>query len=361
MASRIPGRCTLTATCRPSRKRARWTWPSEAAAIGLTSKSRKGLRHANAELGGDDFLDFIETERLHFVLQPGERFQVGLRHQLDPGGKQLAELYKGGPKFLQVACQLVGFGCFLGRNALLGLERFFQSALLDEVGTAIFHEEPRDLAIAIEMLRFQRDGHASLNESGGPKREDLARRADGIASTNFQSCGLFSLSDRHERLLNVQLRVTPHTRLCGSPCRRLRANRKSVVFAGSRPCGFTFLDKPVALLGVVVGIGRLDFVAPALSLRPAFSFRRDCRAIPPFRASLAPFSTSALKSSPFTPLKPKSMLSSGQSKWYSPMLPADQRAAFVERAAKNGVAADPDPRTARRFLASDLFPTTCCS
>ena len=37
--SRTPGRCTLTTTSRPSRKRARWTCPIEAAAMGTGSNS----------------------------------------------------------------------------------------------------------------------------------------------------------------------------------------------------------------------------------------------------------------------------------------------------------------------------------
>ena len=108
------------------------------------------------------------------------------------------------------------------------------------------------------------------------------------------------------------------------------------------------LDEPFALLRIVV---RICF--PLSSLQARFSSSLFAvRCVEPFAISwsLAPFSTSALKSSPFTPLKPKSMLSSGQSKWYSPMLPAKQRATFVDRPAQNCVTADPHSRTARRFL-----------
>ena len=41
--SRTPGRWTFTATRRSSRRRARWTWPSEAAARGVDSNSAKAL------------------------------------------------------------------------------------------------------------------------------------------------------------------------------------------------------------------------------------------------------------------------------------------------------------------------------
>jgi hypothetical protein len=34
----MPGRWILTATARPSSSAARWTWPSEAAAAGVSSK-----------------------------------------------------------------------------------------------------------------------------------------------------------------------------------------------------------------------------------------------------------------------------------------------------------------------------------
>src|SRR5688500_987727 len=43
ICSRTPGRCTLTATRRPLRSCARWTWPSDAAASGVGSNSAKAL------------------------------------------------------------------------------------------------------------------------------------------------------------------------------------------------------------------------------------------------------------------------------------------------------------------------------
>ena len=41
--SRMPGRCTFTATTRPLRSTARWTCPSEAAATGVFSNSAKAF------------------------------------------------------------------------------------------------------------------------------------------------------------------------------------------------------------------------------------------------------------------------------------------------------------------------------
>ena len=56
---------------------------------------RERFRHSDAELGGDDLLDLVERERLDLVLQPRERFEVSLRHQLDAGREKLAKLHEG--------------------------------------------------------------------------------------------------------------------------------------------------------------------------------------------------------------------------------------------------------------------------
>ena len=41
ISSRMPGRCTLTTTSRPSRSAARWTCPNDAAEMGTGSNSEK--------------------------------------------------------------------------------------------------------------------------------------------------------------------------------------------------------------------------------------------------------------------------------------------------------------------------------
>ena len=61
--SRTPGRCTFTATGRPSRSTARCTCPSDALASGIVVEGLEGLRHPHAELGRDDLLDLREPER----------------------------------------------------------------------------------------------------------------------------------------------------------------------------------------------------------------------------------------------------------------------------------------------------------
>ena len=115
----------------------------------------KGFRKADAELFADDFFDFGEAERLDLILQPGERVEVSRREQLHARREELADLDEGGPELLEVGRQLVGFRRLLRRDLLLGGERFVETARLHEIGPAVFHEDPRDLAIALQMLWFQ--------------------------------------------------------------------------------------------------------------------------------------------------------------------------------------------------------------
>ena len=125
----MPGRCTLTATRWPLRRRARWTWPSEAAASGVASKSKTPSTNARPVRPPRSF-HFAESERLDLVLQAGERFEIGARHQIDAGREQLAELDEGRPQLFEILREFVGFGRFLGRDVLLGFERFFEAGCL---------------------------------------------------------------------------------------------------------------------------------------------------------------------------------------------------------------------------------------
>ena len=134
---------------------ARWTWPNDAAAIGSLFEIGEGFRDSHAQLGADDFLDLVETKRLHFVLQAGERLEVRLRQQFDPGREELPELDEGRPQFLQIVGQLVCLRRFRRRDPLLGGEGLGKSGLLHQIGPAVLHEDPGDLAIAIEVLRFE--------------------------------------------------------------------------------------------------------------------------------------------------------------------------------------------------------------
>ena len=85
------------------------------------------FRHANAEFGRDNFFHFVEGEWLHLVLQAGERFEIGARQQFHAGGEKLAELHEGRAELFQIVRQLAGFGRFLRRDPLLGIERFLES------------------------------------------------------------------------------------------------------------------------------------------------------------------------------------------------------------------------------------------
>ena len=98
ICSRMPGRCTLTATGRPSRSAARCTCPSDAAASGVGFEARERLRDADAQLLRDDALDVREGERFDLVLQPRERLEVRAAEDVGAGREELTELDEGGSR-----------------------------------------------------------------------------------------------------------------------------------------------------------------------------------------------------------------------------------------------------------------------
>ena len=76
--------------------------------------------------------------------------------QFDAGREKLPEFHKCRPEFFQIVPPArSAFAASFGRDPLLGLQRFLEPGLLYQIGAAVFNEEPRDLAIAIEVLRFQ--------------------------------------------------------------------------------------------------------------------------------------------------------------------------------------------------------------
>ena len=148
--SRMPGRCTLTTTSRPSRSVARCTCPSEAAASGRWSKVGKTLESRTPS----SVLTISSTSSngngSTLVLQPGQRLDVRRREQVDAGGHQLAELHEGRAHRLEVVGE-PGRGL---RVALL--ERLVGEDGVDpggahEIPPPVPGEEGRDLAVALQV------------------------------------------------------------------------------------------------------------------------------------------------------------------------------------------------------------------
>ena len=98
----------------------------------------KRFRHTNAELGRDDLLDFVERERLDFVLQPGERFEVSAAASARRGWRAAARVSRTSARvFRDRPPARSRFGRFFGRDALLGCQRFLEPAFFDQIGATV--------------------------------------------------------------------------------------------------------------------------------------------------------------------------------------------------------------------------------
>ena len=118
IASSTPGYCTFTATSRPSRSTARWTWPIDAAATGTGSQSRKRRSGSFAQLLADHLLGQARRHRRHVGLQAGQRF-LGLgRQALGDEGHHLAQLHDGALHVAELLGHVLG-----GPDGELLLER----------------------------------------------------------------------------------------------------------------------------------------------------------------------------------------------------------------------------------------------
>ena len=303
---------------------------------------RKGFRHSDAELRRHDLFDLVEREWLDLVLQSGERFEVRARHQLDAGGKELPKFDEGRAQLLQVVRQFAGLGRFLGGDPLFGRERLFESGFLDQVGSAVFNEEPRDLPVAIEVLRFQRNGHASLKRIW---------RACGLQPRCHCSSGF----SRKEALVPAK---------AGTICERLRRFLVARLVVdlepieercrgGIKAMRLDLLLEPFAFLRIIVRICRFDFVAPGVHFLRRFLFPM---AIEPFRHLVVAgaFLDLRLEIVTLHPFETEKHVIERTIKMILADVARDQRAAFVERPAQNRVAADANSRTPGRFLGQIL-------
>ena len=115
MASSTPGYCTFTATARPSWVRARWTWPIDAAAIGIGSHSANSTSGAAPSSSRDHLGGQLGRHRRGVLLELGQRLAHRLGQALVEVAGHLAELHHGA---LHVAERL---GHLLGGLQLAGL------------------------------------------------------------------------------------------------------------------------------------------------------------------------------------------------------------------------------------------------
>src|SRR5688572_1960703 len=99
--SRMFGRCTFTATLRPSRSCARCTGQR------LGFERCDPFRQPHPQIFLDDALHFGERERFEGVLQARQRLQVPFGKQVSTGGKQLPQLYERRAELFEVARKLV--------------------------------------------------------------------------------------------------------------------------------------------------------------------------------------------------------------------------------------------------------------
>src|SRR5947209_11095883 len=312
---------------------------------------RKSFRHSDAELGTDDFFNLVERERLDLVLKAGEGIEVRLWHQLDASGEQLTQLHKRGTEFLQVVGELVRFCRFLRRDPLLGCQGPLEPTLFHQIRAAVFDEEPRNLAIAVQVLRFKRDSHASLKRFSGaqwpwPMTVRVGTPAAASAGPPWQ---------RNRRTAQPAVPTAPrdNTATLGrllvarlivglEPIEESRLLRLELV-------NRHLLDEPVALFGIVVRVRFLNFITPRFHF-----FRRFFIAvvIEPFchfliaRALLH----RCLEIVALHALEPKEHVIERTIEMIFADVSPEKRAAVVISSRQNRVAPDSRPRTARRFL-----------
>ena len=116
------------------------------------------LGDANAELLTDDPFDLGEGEGLDVVLKPREGFQVGNRKEVRAGRKELPELDERRTEPFEVLRQLQGLrrrvdAPGLRRQVPLDIQPF------GEVSPPVLHEQDGDVLVALEVRRFEREGH----------------------------------------------------------------------------------------------------------------------------------------------------------------------------------------------------------
>jgi hypothetical protein len=86
-----------------------------------------------------------------------EGLGVGEGDDVGAGGKELAELDVGGSHFFEIVGELVGIRFLFGGGLSVGLGHDIgETGVFDEVGTAIFPEEPGDVFVLLEVLREER-------------------------------------------------------------------------------------------------------------------------------------------------------------------------------------------------------------
>ncbi len=88
----MPGRCTFTATSRPSCVRARCTWAMLAAATDFEVEPGEVLLQRPAEIALQDLAHLRPRGGRHAVLEPAQCLRPGLREQIESRREQLAHL-----------------------------------------------------------------------------------------------------------------------------------------------------------------------------------------------------------------------------------------------------------------------------
>src|SRR5205823_1948438 len=120
-------------------------------------ESGKGLGNADVQLFGDDALDLVEGKGLDAVLETRDRAQGVRWRQIGASGKQLPDFDEGGAELFQIMREVIGgdVGVRLTRRQLVRIE----SRVKQQIGSALFEQQPRDLVVATNVIRPQRQAH----------------------------------------------------------------------------------------------------------------------------------------------------------------------------------------------------------
>ena len=108
IASPTPGYCTLTATVRPSRVTARWTWPIEAAAAGSGDQSRKIRSGSPPSSSRTTSAARLGSHRGRIGLEGRQRLLRLLGKGLDDEADQLTGLHQRALHLTELAGHILG-------------------------------------------------------------------------------------------------------------------------------------------------------------------------------------------------------------------------------------------------------------
>ena len=235
IASRMPGRSTLTTTSRPSGSVAACTWAMDAAASGATSKLANSPATGRPSDASMRALASVAVEGRDAVLELRELVGDVGRQQVAPRRDHLAELHEDRPEVLERAPQALAARAAPAREPGPGREPEHEAQRPVEVGRA--HEVVEPVAHQHAVDGEQPSGDAHRDQAGPRARIKAATRASRRStasrsrSTSSRNSSTSSANRQVAALLGQVLRGVARERVARAlaEVRRLAREAREVV------------------------------------------------------------------------------------------------------------------------------------